>query len=568
MGPPFCLPSLFLALYAEIHYALPLGLSLVRGDYPEILADLPWRVDPGRPLPVLCLVKDAHRYPVTLDSVAVTVRWPRGGLWKKTFPLGLQTLDTRLWHRVLEIPRENFPSSNISVDVLFVGQRRGRPFRFHNDNYRGLSHAPLRTRLSSEPLPGAAGWYPGDPHVHSSNTEDQVEFGAPPDSIVTMARSLGLRWTAITDHSYDLDDLPGLNFRPDPSLSKWNGLQIAIRQLSDLHPDFIPLLGEEISCGSARGRNVHLLALGTPSFIPGSGDSAERWLRTTPTLSIGQVLEQIRRDGGVAYASHPEEPGSFLERLLLRRGTWSQKDYGRAGLSGLQIWNGHRKGDLGRGRDRWIRLLLQGHRLNIIGGNDAHGNFNRFRQLRLPFLSLRESQDQIFGWVHTYLHCPETLNRSQILRALELGEAVTTDGPFVTFTVLNERGRTASLGSSLRGACFTVDISACSSAEFGALERVDLYRGIIGGKERRIRSYRRGKDFPGIHEARLSAHLDGEGRAAYLRIEAMTGLGDRARRALTNAIWLNFRPREGKGSGHLESSGGDGAGRWRIHETG
>jgi hypothetical protein len=568
MTPPFILPSLFLALYAEIHYTLPLGLSLVRRNYPEILADLPWRVDRGRPLPILCLVKDAHRYPIALESMAVTIRWPHGGSWKKIFPLGIKSLDTRLWHHVVEIPRENLPQGPVWVDVLFAGRRRGRSFQFHNDNYRSLSHAPLRTLLSSESLPGKPNWYPGDPHVHSSYTEDQVEFGAPPDAVVKMAQALGLRWTAITDHSYDLDDLPGHHLGPDPWLGKWRDLQSEIQRLSERHPDFVPLLGEEISCGSARGRNVHLLALGAESFIPGSGDSAEHWPRTTPTLSIGQVLDRIRRDGGVAYAAHPEEPGSFLERLLLRRGTWSPKDYAHTGLSGLQIWNGCRNRGLWQGRDRWIRLLLRGYRLNLIGGNDAHGNFNRFRQLRLPFLSLRESQEQIFGRVHTYVHCPGDLSRAQILRALNDGQAVTTDGPFVTFTVLADRGRKATLGSSLPGRRFTVNISAHSSADFGPLERVDLYRGIIGGKEQRIRSYRRGRDFRQAHEATLSAHLNEEGQAAYLRIEAQAGLGDRARLAMTNPVWLNFTPRRGKDNGHPKSDGDDGAGRWQIHEIG
>ena len=322
---PVSLPLPFLALYAETHYTLPLGLSLVRQDFPEILADLPWRLEPGRPLTVLCLIKDAHRFPIALESVEVTVRWPSGGLWKRTFPLSIPVLDARLWYQVLEIPREHLPHPRVRVDVLFTGRRRGRPFRFHNDNYRGLSHASLRCLLSSHPLPGKPHWHPGDPHVHSFSTEDQVEFGAPPEAVVALARALGLGWTAITDHSYDLDDLPGEPLRPDPSLVKWDTLKSTIGRLSGRHPDFVPLLGEEISCGSARGRNVHLLALGTKTFIPGSGDSAERWLRTAPTLSVGRVLRLIGRDGGVAFAAHPEEPGSFLERLLLRRGPWASQ---------------------------------------------------------------------------------------------------------------------------------------------------------------------------------------------------------------------------------------------------
>jgi len=541
MPLPISLPLPFLALYAETHYALPLNLSLVRSDFPEILADLPWRCEPGQPLTVLCLIKDADRFPVTLESVRVTIRWSPGGLWQKTFPLNIPNLDSRLWHRILEIPREHLPDERVRIDALFTGRRRGRPFRFRNDNYRGLSHASMRCLLSSHPLPGGPDWFAGDPHVHSSCTEDQVEFGAPPEAVVALARTLGLRWTAITDHSYDLDDLPGDPLRPDPSLAKWNDLKSVIERLSGLHPDFIPLLGEEISCGSARGRNIHLLALGTRTFIPGSGDSAERWLRTAPTLSVGQVLRRVVEDEGVAFAAHPEEPGSFLERLLLGRGPWGPDDYARAGLSGLQIWNGRRDNGLWKGRRRWIRLLLRGRRLNLIGGNDAHGNFNRFRQLRLPFVALRESDDQIFGRVHTYVHCPRGLSRAQILEGLKQGRTVTTDGPFINLTMKDEQEHASLPGGDLRGKRFTVGLSARSSPDFGALQRVDLYRGTIGGQERRIRSLRRGRDFQRMYEVRLETHLEGSGGPAYLRAEAVSGLGSRARLAMTNPIWLNAR---------------------------
>jgi hypothetical protein len=561
MALPLSFPSLFLALYAEMHYTLPLGLSLVRRGYPEILADLPWRLDPGHPLTVLCLVKDADRFPISLESVGVTVRRAPDSIWRRIFPLNIPNLDARLWHQVLEIPREELPPGHVRVDVDFTGRRRGRPFRFRNDNYRGLSHGPLRCLLSSHPMPGGPPWYPGDPHVHSSYTEDQVEFGAPPEAVVALARALGLRWTAFTDHSYDLDDPPGEYLGTDPSLAKWRALKRDIGRLDGRTPDFTPLLGEEISCGNTRGRNVHLLALGTTAFIPGSGDSAERWLRTAPTMSIDQALRLLGRDGGVAFAAHPEEPGSFLERLLLRRGSWGPDDYRHDGLSGLQAWNGRRDEGLWKGRRRWIRLLLGGRRLFLIGGNDAHGNFNRFRQLRLPFLSMRESQEQIFGRVHTYVHCPGGLNREGILRALSKGRAVTTDGPFAHLTVSDEHGRKVMPGDDAAGGRFTVGLSARSSSDFGALERIDLFRGSIGGRERRIRSYRRGRDFDQRHEVVLKTHLEGEGRPAYLRAEAASGLGDRARLAMTNPVWLNIRPREETDGGRPRSGGDGGAER-------
>ena len=59
-------------LYVEMHYRWwPLPSRYFRKE-PEILADAPHRVEPGVPIPLLLLVKDAHRYPVYLDHVEVT----------------------------------------------------------------------------------------------------------------------------------------------------------------------------------------------------------------------------------------------------------------------------------------------------------------------------------------------------------------------------------------------------------------------------------------------------------------------------------------------------------------
>jgi len=49
-----------LFLYAETHYRFPYFFSLLRKNEPEIIADAPHRIEPGSPLPILILIKDAH----------------------------------------------------------------------------------------------------------------------------------------------------------------------------------------------------------------------------------------------------------------------------------------------------------------------------------------------------------------------------------------------------------------------------------------------------------------------------------------------------------------------------
>jgi len=45
----------------------------------------------------------------------------------------------------------------------------------------------------------------------------------------------------------------------------------------------------------------------------------------------------------------------------------------------------------------WIRLLLEGRRLFLAAGNDAHGAFNRTFQLGLPWIYIKESRHYLFG---------------------------------------------------------------------------------------------------------------------------------------------------------------------------
>ncbi len=67
-------------LYAEMHYRWwPLSSRYFKKEL-EILADAPRRGEPGRPLPLLLLVKDAHRYPITLERVIIEVETPVGGV--------------------------------------------------------------------------------------------------------------------------------------------------------------------------------------------------------------------------------------------------------------------------------------------------------------------------------------------------------------------------------------------------------------------------------------------------------------------------------------------------------
>ncbi|RMF64007.1 MAG: hypothetical protein D6743_09880, partial [Calditrichaeota bacterium] len=289
--------------------------------------------------------------------------------------------------------------------------------------------------------------------------------------------------------------------------------------------------GEEVSAGNHRNRNVHFLILNNSGFLPGDGDSAEKWLHTRPNLSIPAILQRLE-PGALSFAAHPAVPPPFLEKLLVRRGRWWKQDCAHPKLHGLQIWNGSPDG-LEEGRRLWVELLLDGRRIFIAGGNDAHGNFGRFRQIGFPFFTMREHREQLFGRVRTGVFLKDGSGLHGLLSAVLQGRMVVTDGPFAEILVTNEQGATAGVGAALSGTHFDVGVQCLSTPEFGDLRELRLFRGDLSRREEYL--LKRVVDFETPHEHRETVRLTDHG---YLRAELRTATGVHSRRCLTNPVWL------------------------------
>lgn len=465
--------------YAEIHYAFRGIPCWYRHTQPEILADVPRRVEPGQELPLLILVKDAHRFPVTLLAIEVELHFAgSAGALNEKFHLQ-ESITTPWWYKLLYLapPPDRQGFCRIFARIRFHDGRRER--EIVNDNYRGLSHAPFHTYFAEHPLPRQPHFHIGDLHTHSTYTSDQVEFGAPPEAVAALARASGHHFVAITDHSYDLDDAQNNYLVNDPSLSKWTAFNDEIAALNTRLPDFVILPGEEVSCGNVRGENVHLLAFNCRTYLPGAGDSGEKWLRTRPDLRIPEIV-QNPEPGAAYFAAHPCVPVPFLENRLLRRGRWQPDDFLTPGLHGLQIWNGHTAG-VHEAESAWVRLLLAGHKHKIIGGSDAHGNFNRFRQIGLPHLFLRE-QDRFhfFGLHYTGMRLEDGMTAAGLTKAMRDGTSFISSGPFLAVRAHQPGRGTVEMGGTVTNAHAYLEVLAYSTPEFGALQAVRLYRGVVG----------------------------------------------------------------------------------------
>jgi hypothetical protein len=478
------LDTLWLApffLYAETHYRFRYFFSFLKKNEPELISDLPHRIEPGSSLPLLILAKDADRFPCRILQLEVELRHGNEVVEKLELLELPIVLSQKLYWRIFVVPPPKH-AGWLDVDVAFHIECNGVASTYHNDNHISSSRRPLRTFVSEHSLPRFPGLYLGDPHTHSSYTEDQVEFGSPLAASRELARSMGLSYFCVTDHSYDLDDRIESFLQNDPSLPKWHALQSEVDQLNSHDDDFAIVRGEEVTCRNSMNHNVHLLLFGQREFIPGSGDGAERWLRTRSEYNISDVLMRKSTDA-VAFAAHAQEDVPILQRILLGRGIWSYCDLEHAALAGLQILNGRTDSGFERSLRTWVRLLLAGRKTLAIAGNDAHGNFNRYRQIGFPFLSIKEHHDQLFGKWRTGIFVNEMLNEQTLLNAMVKGRLIISDGPIVRMSAVNSQGQKAEIGDTIRGENVEILITAASSEEFGEMNSVKVYVGNKGNEE-------------------------------------------------------------------------------------
>ena len=527
--------------YAEIHYTF-FRYSIINRGYPEILFDAPWRINPGEPIPIGCIIKDADKFPVKVNRIIARYSFAGGKTQEKKL-LGqgkFLRISDHYWYMLsfLELPQGEYGNLTVNLEMEIVRNRLIR--KIINDNFPGLTHSPLKIFISPYNLPNLDGWYAGDSHYHSDMTQDQIEFGAPVQLAAAMGISMGLSWLVATDHSYDLDIVINDFYQHDPKLPRWHKVHEDSALANSENEDFLVIPAEEISCGNCKSRNIHLLAFNTPDFIPGKGDGVKRGLNKRPDLTLRQCINRIANNGGFAYAAHPEDGNGYLGTLFLNRDHWRDRDYAQGGYAGLQFWNGKQGKAYDKAYDKWIRLLLEGRKLYILGGNDAHGDFNRSRRVIYPNTKISEYDEHVFGRVRTHAFCGDNLSIDGVMDALKNGRTTVTDGPLVIMQLRNnENGQIANIGEEIIGRDFTLIIKGCSSQEFGAIEKINLHYGDLLTKTEQIDQVFKPEKFNGksAYDYTLSYDLP-EKNKGYFRLEAMSSARGKEYKCITNPIWF------------------------------
>ena len=104
--------------YAEIHYRPGFVPSFLFTKWPEIVCDAPTRIDPGRPIPIFIIIKDAHRYPIQLEKVVVHIMYEHGPERIAQFPYSEITINEPIWWDSINIMPEYLGIANITVSIL------------------------------------------------------------------------------------------------------------------------------------------------------------------------------------------------------------------------------------------------------------------------------------------------------------------------------------------------------------------------------------------------------------------------------------------------------------------
>jgi hypothetical protein len=515
--------------YASTFYKFRYFYSFLKQKHPQVVTDVPHRINKRDLLPVLIIFKNGDHYPCNFISLEIFI--DKEPIFLKEIN---QQIDKDYQDFIEQIDISSFESGFHQIDVKISYQLKNRIYHFYNDNYKNTSRQAFKSYFAEDDLPKLNGFISGDMHNHSNFTNDQIEFGASLQSTAIMADALGLNIFAATDHSYDLDDYEDNFLKNDPELKKWNAYWDCLTEFNQNNKiKIIP--GEEVSVKNNDNKNVHLLVFNSKKIFVGSGDSGEKWFRYYSEHTINDVINQLPLEA-IAFAAHPADSIPAIQKLFLNRGEWTVEDASNRQICGLQIFNGHGKSHIPVAINYWVSLLLKGYKSFALAGNDAHGNFACNKSISIPFLKIRETETQLFGQWRTDLFLNEVkISISEVIKVLKKGHYTLSNGPAINFQVIGEDDHLYSMGESLKNARQAV-INFKSNHEFGVIKKIKIHRGIINEPPEQLIFLKEfsSPTFSGL----LNFNIEKQSQNFYLRAELESDGPKGIHFAFSNPIWI------------------------------
>lgn len=510
-----------------MHHRFKFAGSRYYKQEPEIVVDIPHRVNSANKIPILILVKDSDKFPIHLIKVTINIK----NIFSQSININ-KDICTYWWYKTVFVENINEGLHQIDVDIFYTVN--GINKKCTNHNLQIKNSLPLHVNITPTLYPRIKNLIYGDLHYHTNITDDMVEFGAPLESTHSALKALELDFVCNTDHSYDCDDKIGSWTETDPNLTKWNHSREVISKInnSDSFENFI-LPSEELSLHNKDGYIIHALILNNDSFLPGQGDGAEIPFDFTcdfNTETVGQALSK----NALCIAAHPSCPVPFLHKIFFNRGKWEFEDLIHEHVSGMQIFNGELDEGFYNGIKQWVKLLLNGFKKYIYAGNDAHGNFNKFRQIRIPMVSISEKDAQILGEHRSGIMLTNKFENKidDTIFSLKNGHCFVTNGPLLLLNYIEKNGsirmmgETSECNSGIMKLIFKTDTSL---SEYGEIR---IIHGIINSDESVLETIKINED-----ELELTLEIN-ISKKSYYRCEYWGNSYRGKRVAMTNPIWI------------------------------
>lgn len=349
-------------------------------------------------------------------------------------------------------------------------------------------HADAALPLVAPVLRNTAGWYKGDLHMHTANSDGTCRSLSGRSSVpcpvfftAQAAARKGLDFIAITDHNtsstYDAE-----------------------RELQPWFDTVLFLHGREITTFFG-----HANVFGTERFIDYRIGFHGR--------SVNDVIADAHRAGALFSINHPADPSG--ENCMGCGWTAPHTDF--RNVDAIEVINGTQAEGPLSGIPFWQAQLNQGHRITAIGGSDTH----------------RPDQPSPQQGTPTTVVYARQLSEAAILDGLHAGhvylKVAGPQGPDL-FLTAQANGQTYQMGDDLRlqrGQALNLEIRA----EGAAGDRLELVQD-AGGNAR--------LDQTQLHSAHAvrTLHLTADGQRHWYRINLLDASGKLV--ALTNPVYVNF----------------------------
>jgi len=480
--------------------------------YREIIIDAPWVIEPGKQIPLSIEVHEADEGR-TLELVKIEIHDQISGEIFNLLPEDLDLdvvgscsgksyteINDHLWNYLYYLDPDSFGGNTKKLRV--------NVWRCPSWLDGGLEYwKELEIEIRDKPFPKLNSWVCGDTHYHSSYTDTWIfgaygELGSPIEITDRVVDVVGLDWFVVTDHSNSFN---GNKLKVSHT---WNEFT------SDCNSSNNCLIGEEINCDYYRFGKTgnHYLGYNLTDHI---NDYFNGFSPSENNPFCEEIIQGVKNQNGFGYIAHPEYEYTF--GLIIDN--WY--DYS-LDFTGLQVWNGDLEDDknkesLEEGLINWTNLILDGRKVYIEAGSDAHGDFNK-----------------AFGKTMTCVYSPvdssSSKYKSYIYTALKNGHAFLTNNGALNFEINDVMlGEETGIQENLP---ISLDI------DYDLIENCDLkiFKGIIGGSEQPV-------SITSLNKDNEFSYIDNNpppisSPELYYRLECIGN--DDTKRIYTNPIWVNI----------------------------